>query len=81
MGGTQTVEVVTLDQFLPADIMKVDAEGAEYEIFEKEVPDCKVIVMEIHDGDKAGLLKRLGTKYNITEYKLPYGPIHIFRHK
>ena len=80
-GETQTVPTVTLNEFLPADIIKVDAEGAEYEIFEKEIPDCKLIVMEMHAGDSAGLLLRLGSKYHISVRDFPYGLIHIFKHK
>lgn len=78
---TQTVPTVTLNEFLPADIIKVDAEGAEYEIFEKEIPDCGLIVMEMHTGDKARLLERFGSKYHISVYELPYGQIHILKHK
>ncbi len=80
-GETQTVSTVTLNEFLPADIIKVDAEGAEYEIFEKEIPDCKLIVMEMHNGDRARLLERFGSKYDISVYDLSYGQIHILKHK
>jgi FkbM family methyltransferase len=78
---TQTVSTAILNEFLPADIIKSDAEGAEYEIFENEIPDCERIVMEIHAGDKERLLERFKSKYNISVYDLPYGPIHIFKHK
>lgn len=80
-GETQTVETATLREFLPADIIKVDAEGAEYEIFESEVPDCDVIVMDTHTGDNARLFERLGTKYNISVPNAFHEPVHIFKHK
>lgn len=80
-GETQTVQTAPLSEFLPADIIKVDAEGAEYEIFEREIPDCSCIVMELHYGDNESLLKRLSSKYNITVHDLFYGPIYILKHK
>jgi FkbM family methyltransferase len=42
-GETQTVPTAPLREFLPADIIKVDAEGAEYEIFKDEIPDCNLL--------------------------------------
>ena len=80
-GETQTVATVPLSEFLPADIIKVDAEGAEYEIFEEQIPDCDYMVMELHYGDNARLLKRLESKYVVTVYDLPYGLIHILKRK
>ncbi len=78
---TQVVATAPLREFLPADVIKVDIEGAEYEIFENEIPDSDYIVMETHPGDKAGLLERFASKYVISVYDLPYGPIHILKHK
>lgn len=73
---TEEIETVTLDELLPADILKVDVEGAEYKIFDK-IPDCKIIVMETHNGDDKKLLGMFSEKYNIQTK----GPIHIMRNK
>lgn len=80
-GETQTVKTATLQEFLPADIIKVDAEGAEYEIFESEIPDCEAIVMDMHTGDNARLLQHLGSKYNIFVPDASCEAVHIFKHK
>ena len=74
---TQEVEITTLDEFLPADIIKLDAEGAEYEIFEKSIPDCHKIVMETHEGDNEKLIDKLASKYKIFSK----GKVYILEHK
>lgn len=80
-GETQTVPTAPLREFLPADIIKVDAEGAEYEIFKDEIPDCKLIVMETHNGDDAGLFARLDSKYQKFSHTTSYGTIHVFKRR
>lgn len=70
----QTVEAKLLEDIIAAagfpyvDILKLDVEGAEKEIFEssyeKWLPTCKMLIIELHDfikpGSSAALLKAIG---------------------
>jgi len=76
-GDGQSVETVPLTDFLPADVLKIDAEGAEYEIFANEIPDCKRIVMEAHEGNNDELLAKFAPRYHISSHD----KIHILTHK
>ena len=76
-GNAVMVKTHTLNELLPAGILKLDAEGIEYEIFKENVPDFDYIVMETHTGDDKSLFARLETKYERTSR----GPIHLFKHK
>lgn len=68
----ETVETITLDSLLSAyhpDIIKLDAEGAEYEILKNRIPESKFLVLEIHPilgGSIKELVKKLETKYDVT---------------
>lgn len=75
--ATEMVKTYTLNEFLPADILKLDAEGIEYEIFKNSVPDFKYISMESHEGDDQSLFARLEKKYE----RFSNGPIHLFTHR
>lgn len=74
---TQIVDSLTLKSFDKIDILKVDTEGSEYEIFSDYIPDCKYIVLEIHKKEgcnERDLINKFRSKYNInresTLYKL-----------
>ena len=75
--ATEMVKTHTLDEFLPADILKLDAEGIEYDLFKKSVPDFDYITMETHNGGDEGLFELLGNKYE----RFSNPPIHLFKHK
>lgn len=78
-GQTQTVETITLDELLPADIIKSDIEGAEYDVFTK-IPNCKIIVMETHDPNKNGkLMADFSQKYDVHSDKEKI--IHFLKEK
>ena len=76
-GEAQTIEAITLDEFLPADVLKLDAEGIEYEIFRDTVPDIPRIVMETHQGNDEALFARLSPKYQISSQ----GSVHTLIHR
>lgn len=76
-GQAQTVKTRRLSEFLPADILKLDAEGIEYEIFKEGVPDFAFIAMETHNGNDKELFDRLEKKYQ----RFSNGPIHLFKHR
>lgn len=75
-GNYQIVDVITLNQslllsgFTVCDFLKVDCEGAEYEIFEdaRIFKKIKRISMEIHDGEQKALLKLLERYYSIDVF-------------
>ncbi len=76
-GVAQMVKTHRLEEFLPADILKLDAEGIEYEIFKQAVPDFDYIAMETHNGNDQELFDLLEKKYE--RFSKP--PIHLFKHK
>ena len=78
-GGKTSVRVYTIDEIFQLsgqptiDVLKIDIEGAEKEVFESVfenwIEHTKVIVVETHDRFKAGTSKALFStisKYNFS---------------
>lgn len=79
-GEKQTVESIKLSCLGRIDLLKVDIEGAEYEVFKDYIPDCKLIVMEVHTAANHGeskLVNKFAQKYNIINES----PIYKFIRK
>ena len=73
--NTQIVESTTLDQFKKIDILKIDAEGSEYDIFSDSIPDCKYIVLEIHKREgynERDLINKFRSKYEVKKESALY---------
>jgi len=77
--GSKSVQAFTVDSFLQqmnvksADIVKIDIEGAEKEIFEKGyenwLPNTKIIIVETHDRykrDSSKAVLNTITKYDFS---------------
>lgn len=65
---TQDVDSITLKSINKIDILKVDAEGSEYEIFSDYIPDCNYIVLEVHEKEgcsERDLINKFRSKYKI----------------
>ena len=74
---TQQVEAISLDSFSHIDLLKVDVEGAEYEIFKDSIPDCERIIIETHyrqGENEKDFIKKFRSKYSVINqspiYKL-----------
>jgi FkbM family methyltransferase len=69
------VDMITLHQFLPCDVLKLDCEGAEYEIFrslsDEELRTIRFILIELHtvEGESRDALKERLMKagFRLTE--------------
>ena len=76
-GDYQIVETISLKRaielstFDRCDFLKVDCEGAEYEIFDNEKLFEKIskISMELHAGDMGGLIKTMSKNYEVAVTK------------
>lgn len=65
--GEITVSVQPLGKLY--DLIKMDTEGAEYDIL-KTIPDCKKLVMEIHDvqdQSRTELISRLSKSFRVSD--------------
>lgn len=63
-----TVNTIPLSQFEPYDVLKFDAEGAEYQVF-PPIPKCSIVALEIHDikgESRDSLIKEFEKSYYIT---------------
>ncbi|MBA2500668.1 MAG: FkbM family methyltransferase [Chitinophagaceae bacterium] len=75
-------EIMRLQNWKTVDLLKIDVEGAEKEIFEKNtdwLPKVKMIALELHDRFKPGCADAVFAatgKYNFTFYL--QGENHIF---
>ncbi len=63
-----TVETLPLSHFGTCDVLKVDVEGAEYELFEDTIPDCDYLMMDVHRIEGTAMnafLQRFEKQYHI----------------
>lgn len=78
-----TVKTITIDEVMNEneieciDLLKIDIEGAEKELFESNyenwIPKTKCIVIELHDGMKMGSSKsffKTISKYNFSYHRM-----------
>ena len=75
-----TIKATTIDEILKQfnleeiDILKMDIEGSEREVFEKDtenwLPKVKVIVIELHDGMRMGCSKSFFKSLEKFNYKI-----------
>jgi len=67
---SQEVETITLKSLGKIDLLKIDVEGAEYEIFRDYIPECENIVMEIHPDEKESeenLINKFRNMYSVKD--------------
>ena len=75
-------EIMRLQNWKTVDLLKIDVEGAEKEIFEKNaewLPKVKMLVVELHDRFKPGCADAVFAvtgRYNFTYYE--QGENHVF---
>ncbi len=48
-GDFQEVKMITLNSLGSIDAIKIDVEGAEYQLFRNVVPDSSVVVLDVHE--------------------------------
>lgn len=71
--STYTERVLNLAEFMSGhsinnvDVLKIDVEGDEYEIFAKDIPHIPTIIGEHHRGSLRDLLEAKGYRYTDIE--------------
>lgn len=76
----QTVPHITLSEIGNIDILKIDIEGGEYDVFKQNIPDIPYIIMEVHPTEnesEISLIEKFKPHYSIVNKS----PVYLLRRK